>query len=239
MMESWEPIQTSSWISPSMQVYTETWWACVSVWTASEPKISPITPLHCLVTVQMFPPSKLLPTLPTMQFHHHSVKHLGSLTSRDSPTWMQSCSMDQLDASKTTTLPPSRPTHSLGYISFPEPLQVSWPGKRCPLNWRKAAINGKTGTGELWVAPPTDKRNIELWNLIFEPLFLIFVGLKHADITSKKWDCKTPCLWSGCVLYLSSLNSPKKHKSLYLHTQKTAWSSECGRLVTLTAMWQK
>lgn len=47
------------------------------------------------------------------------------LTSCDWPTWMQSCSMDQLDASNTTTLPPPRATHSLGFISFSESLQAN------------------------------------------------------------------------------------------------------------------
>lgn len=48
-----------------------------------------------------------------------------ALTSCDSPTWMESCSMDQLAASNTTTLPPLRATHSFGFISPSESSQVN------------------------------------------------------------------------------------------------------------------
>lgn len=48
-----------------------------------------------------------------------------ALTSCDAPTWMQSCCMDQLAASNTTTLPPVRATHSFGFLSIFESLPVS------------------------------------------------------------------------------------------------------------------
>ncbi|TNN80829.1 hypothetical protein EYF80_008834 [Liparis tanakae] len=54
----------------------------------------------------------------------HRKLSVSVLTSCDAPTWMHSCSMDQLAASNTTTLPPLRATHSFGFITLFESLQV-------------------------------------------------------------------------------------------------------------------
>ncbi|XP_061530865.1 GLI pathogenesis-related 2, like isoform X1 [Phycodurus eques] len=62
------------------------------------------------------------PAAPLEKCHKDSMI---ALTSCDSPRWMESCSMEQLAASNTTTLPPLRPTHSLGFISSFESSHVN------------------------------------------------------------------------------------------------------------------
>lgn len=83
---------------------------------------------------------------------------------------------------------------------------------------KKSRNTGKTGTGELWVA----RRNTDIspayrqekhLALKYQMCALVFnfCRFEICRYSSKRWDSKTSCLWSRCVLYLSSLHSLKKH----------------------------